>query len=134
MFRNSLVALLIVALGIAGWGLRETALAQWLLRQAASVGSAPAAEPAPARPAMAPTNKAVAGLHKCRVGSAVTYTDRPCPAGSRNESVVEGPVTVLPAPAVPAPVPSHLPNVRDLALDGSEQALRERRAEQAIGR
>lgn len=130
---------LLAAVGAVGWTQRDSALFAWLRQLASSVDEPPRAPPAPgsALGSMVPAGKAVPGLNKCRSGSRVTYTDQPCPPGSRATAVEEGGLTVLPpAPrqAAPAPADKRAPHVRDLLLDGDEQTLRERRVEQAIGR
>lgn len=129
----------LVAIGAFGWSQRDSAMVAWLRQLAASVDEPPRAPPAPgsALGSMVPAGKSVPGLNKCRIGNAVTYTDQPCPPGSRVAPVQEGGLTVLPPPsrpAAPAAADKRPPHVRDLLLDGDEQALRERRVEQAVGR
>jgi hypothetical protein len=82
------------------------------------------------------------GLKKCRQGDKLVYTDGPCPAGSKPETI-SGNVNVVsmpkPAPAQAAAAPgkpasgalARLPNVRD-ALHDPGPTIREKAMERAI--
>lgn len=137
--RILLVLAVLAAIGVFGWSQRDSAMGYWIRQLVSSVDEPPRAPPAPgsALGSMVPAGKAVPGLNKCLIGKAVTYTDQPCPPGSRAAPVEEAGLTVLPPPprpAAPAAADPRPPHVRELLLDGNEQQLRERRVEQAIGR
>ena len=90
---------------------------------------------------------AAAGARKCLSNGKVTYTNEACPAGSREQALSGGTLTVLKAapvvpPAVPSAVPSADPStnasapaqVRSSLLDPKAPNVREQRMEAVIGR
>lgn len=106
-FRTFFGLLLVGALASAGWYFRDDPdLRRWLNlpRHAAPTlptGGAPAGSASTAPPA---------GLHKCRSGAKIDYTNLPCPPGSVEEPIKGGAVTVLPGQAgAPASAPAEKP-------------------------
>ena len=140
--------LIIAVLAAVGWRTLHTdAAQQWLHPQSTQPvvinfdnQEPPSAGP-PLRPgesAITPMPKAATGMHKCRKGNQVTYTDGDCPAGSK-EQAVGGTVTVVPGQAV-TPTSSSgsadkpRANVRDILLDPRDADLRDKRMDQIINR
>lgn len=84
----------------------------------------------------------VAGVHKCRRGEQVIYTDGECPTGSREFAVNGGAVTVIPGssslrvPKLPELPDNHLPHARDLirADENGQTRLRDQAMERVINR
>jgi hypothetical protein len=112
--------------------LAGVAAAAWWQREA--LGLAPLGRLMPLA-AEAPAASA-AGLRKCMVGGQLLYTNGNCPAGSREQAIQGGSVSVVASPrAVPAPAPaaSRLPHVRDLLLDPQGADLEDRRMDAVIG-
>jgi putative N-acetylmannosamine-6-phosphate epimerase len=78
----------------------------------------------------------VIGLRKCVRGTAVSYTDQPCPAGAREQSISKGTMTVMagtrPAPPASAEkLQERRKTIRDVVdVDGTE--LRRRQMERVI--
>ncbi len=121
------IALLVLALiaAAAGWHYRNANWVRSLMGTTAPVKAKPVVfdngsvrtPPPPASGSTAPAPAAL-GLRKCVRGSSVSYTDQPCPPGSKEQSVNKGVVTVVPgqAPAAPPANPlagARLPNARD---------------------
>jgi hypothetical protein len=52
---------------------------------------------------------AAAGLHKCRSGAKLTYTNEACPKGSAEQPITGGAVTVVPGQPPAAPTKSDTP-------------------------
>lgn len=140
--------LVIAVLAAIGWRIMHTETAQqWLhpnTTQPVVINfdnqDAPSAGP-PLRPgesAITPMPKAASGLHKCRKGGQVIYTDGECPAGSK-EQTVGGTVTVVAGQKTAQPVNAgsadkpHA-NVRDILLDPRDADLRDKRMDQIINR
>jgi hypothetical protein len=75
---------------------------------------------------------AAIGMRKCLRGTAISYTDQPCPPGSREAPVNRGAVTVVEgqAPTVKAPSGTSLPNARD-AIRPAGPSLNEQAIERA---
>lgn len=96
--------------------------------------------PGRALPALAaPGAAASAGAtpRKCVQGGRVLYTDGACPAGSREQSVRDDRVTVVPAMPVPASAgaagpAASLPNARDLLGRPDDGNLRDKRMERQM--
>ncbi len=82
--------------------------------------------------------QASAGIHKCKVGNTVTYTDEPCKSPSAERPLDRGSVTVVKSQGVDAPVASEskgrLPNARDLAGPQGEPSIMDRQIERAVNR
>jgi hypothetical protein len=143
-FRAIALTVLVLFAAAFGWRYRH---AEWLQ----GVFSPPVATKAkpivfdngtvrtPPPPASGPMPAAI-GMRKCLRGTTVSYTDQPCPPGSREAPVNRGVVTVVeataPAPA-PAPAPAAkpsagplLPNARD-AIRPAGPSLNEQAIERA---
>ena len=90
--RTLVIGVATVVVGVLGaaWFARDSAL----IRPVAARLGVP---PAEATPDTART-LAAAGVHKCRVGSRVVYSDQACPAGSRELAADGGTVTVMSFP------------------------------------
>jgi len=75
------------------------------------------------------------GLHKCKQGGTVVYSDAPCAAGQQAQAMGGGAVTVVPGrrpkPALPA-MPASLPNARDLAGDPNQPSLRDQYIDRVV--
>lgn len=80
--------------------------------------------------------QAPAGIHKCKVGNTVTYTDEPCKNRSAERPLDKGSVTVVKSQGVDAPAAAEskgrLPNVRDLAGPQGEPSIMDRQIERAV--
>jgi hypothetical protein len=111
---KSLVLLLVALLvGVGFWLLREPTQ---LARLSQGVKQAVA-------PAVSSVSTPAAGPRKCKRGTEVLYTNDKCPAGSQEEAVKGGSLSVLPAaPVVAAP-----------AQAASEPSLMEKRIDKVIG-
>jgi hypothetical protein len=91
-------------------------------------------------PIEAPTGEALtqapAGIHKCKVGNKVTYTDAPCQSPAAERPLDKGSVTVVKTQRPQAPdtpeQASRLPNVRDLAGKPGEPSLMDKQIERAV--
>jgi hypothetical protein len=81
-----------------------------------------------AKQSVAPTVTAVSSntspLRKCKRGDEVLYTNDKCPAGSQEDAVKGGSLSVLPAAPVVAPA---------AAQAASEPSLQEKRMDKIIG-
>lgn len=140
--------LIIAVLAAIGWRTLHTEAAQqWLHPQTTPPlvinfdnQEPPSAGP-PLRPgesAITPMPKAASGMHKCRKGNQVTYTDGDCPVGSK-EQTVGGTVTVVPGQATTSSAHTSSTdkphaNVRDILLDPRDADLRDKRMDQIINR
>ncbi len=69
----------------------------------------------PVRASDAAAPPAATGLRKCLRGQTISYTDQPCPPGSREAEMNRGAVTVVPgqAPAAKPAASLKLPNARE---------------------
>lgn len=102
---STLIGLALLALALALWLGRDLPAVQQALpaplRQALRAG------PAPQPPQTGATPRAQAGAtaapRKCRQGERVIYTDGDCPAGTHEQALVGGTVSVLPAAPAAAP-------------------------------
>ena len=132
MRRGIVVAVVaVVAAGAAGWCWRD---APWMVRGAQALGL---------RDAAPPTGRALAeaGVHKCRTGAAVVYSDQPCPRGSREVAADGGTVNVVGFPK-PAPQATGAGLAASLAGGGIVQGmsseerdrLRDKQVEDAMNR
>lgn len=132
----TVVLLLGVAAGV-GWWQRG-----WLQGLPARLGSVlPAADrqgqaDGPSTRRRSAEAPAAGGARKCRTSSGVVYGDAACPPGSREETISQGSVTVLPAPPVAArsaaaPASGSRSLLRELA--GSDDEIRRMR-EQMVDR
>jgi hypothetical protein len=126
MTRGALLSgVVVVAIGAGAWIARDSA---WRHPVAARLGL-PAVDSAPD----AGRALAAAGVHKCRVGAQVVYTDQPCPRGSRELAATGGTVSVVPFPQPAAPTASGIASgalIRGMNQEQIEQ-LREKMIEQA---
>lgn len=126
MIRIAVFVLVLLLLGTALWQGRHTEpWAGWLGKAQQAAGSEAAG---------VSIGKAAA-LRKCLQGSRVVYTDGPCPAGSREQAVSEGRVSVVPAtpvPALPPAAAASLPNARDILGRPDDGTLRDQRMERQI--
>lgn len=121
-----LVAFTLVLLLLAGaiWQGRHTEpLAGWLGMAQRAAGAATV---------MDGSTRKGAPLRKCLQGSHILYTDGPCPAGSREQAVSDGRVTVVPATPVPAAAAASRPNARDILGRPDDGTLRDQRMERQI--
>ncbi|MEY2689513.1 MAG: hypothetical protein RL375_3712 [Pseudomonadota bacterium] len=85
------------------------------------------------------TNPGVSQARKCITAAEVVYTNGPCPAGSKEQAVDGGAVTIVPAQRVVrlpagADAAASRATVRDLLVPPDGIDLRERQMERAIGR
>lgn len=73
---------------------------------------------------------------KCLVKGEVLYTNGECPAGSHEQPVSGGTVSVMPAgpSAAPGSAPHGPPHVRKLLVKPDEVNLKDRRMEEVIGK
>ncbi|MBI5925365.1 MAG: hypothetical protein HY836_07165 [Aquabacterium sp.] len=88
------------------------------------------------RPPVESLPQAPAGIHKCKVGDKVTYTDEPCKNPAAERPLDKGSVTVVKSESSEAAAtPEHkgrLPNVRDLAGPPGEPSIMDKQIERAI--
>jgi hypothetical protein len=76
-----------------------------------------------------------AGLHKCIDAGRVLYVNGGCPAGSHEQALGGGTVSVVArTPAPTGAAASALPNARDLLLDPRGVEIKDRRIEEIIGK
>jgi len=108
MFFKVFIGLLIVgALASAGWYFRDDPDLRRFLNLRQSAPSLPVGGAAPSGPASAAPPP---GLHKCRTGANVEYSNVPCPPGSVEQPIKGGAVTVMPGQApAPASAPAEKP-------------------------
>ena len=80
-------------------------------------------------------SKGAAGeaFRKCQRGAQIEYTNGPCPAGTREQGVGAGTLSVLPAPPAPAGSAAG-PALRELAKSVDPREMQERAIDRAIGR
>jgi hypothetical protein len=118
--KSLLVLLVALLVGVGFWLLREPAQLARLMNSAQEGAKQMVA---PAVTSVSSVTSPAAGLRKCKRGGEVLYTNDKCPAGSQEEAVKGGSLTVLPAaPAVAAPNPS-----------ASEPSIQEKRIDKIIG-
>jgi hypothetical protein len=133
------IALTVLALFVAaiGWRYRN---ADWVRGVLGPPAAAVKAKPivfdngtvrTPPSPASGPAAAAIS-MRKCLRGQTVSYTDQPCPPGSRETTVNRGSVTVVEgqAPAAKPPAGARLPNARD-AMRPEGPSLNEQAIERA---
>jgi hypothetical protein len=131
------MALLLVA--TVAWRHKDSSLVHDLAEQEAQVrpvlqfdnGSSvvPADSGGPARPA------ASKGIHKCKKGSVVTYTDAPCEHNRHEQALTGGTVTVVKGqrPATQAPAASASQALlRTLAGNPNAPSIRDQAIERAV--
>lgn len=119
----TLIGLGVVAALGAGWALHGDVLPPaWraAVQQAPSLNPVGSAAPAP---------------RKCvSAQGQLLYTTDACPAGTREQALAGGTVTVLAAPpAAPASAASATPLLRRLDDPAETERMRERRMQQAVG-
>lgn len=128
---STLIVVALAVLAAALWFGRDRPAVQQALPAPLREALSPA--PTRARPPAAATTQP----RKCRNGDQVIYTDGPCPAGTREQALAGGTVTVLPGPAAAAPASaaSAVPPLRRLAGDGAgPERASDRSVEQALHR
>ena len=120
----------VVAIGLAA--------AAWYWRTSAPIAGAArliGVQPQSTTPDAAATFKA-AGVHKCVGAHGTSYSDGPCPAGTREAAASGGTVTVTSFPK-PAPAPSSSalggPNVKPMDPEERDR-LRDKAIEDAASR
>lgn len=86
------------------------------------------------------SRKATSGIHKCKVGGSVIYTDAPCEKPGSEQALGGGSVTVVKGQrpsASPASDTGSQPNVRDLLVgrpNPNEPSLKDQQMDRVIGR
>lgn len=86
------------------------------------------------------SRNATSGIHKCKVGDSVIYTDAPCERPGSEQALGGGSVTVLKGQRLSAPPSSDAssqPNVRDLLVGRhkpSEPSLKDQQMDRVMGR
>ncbi len=89
--------------------------------------------PTDAQPAVGAAARS--GIHKCKKGSVVTYTDAPCELSKHEQAMAGGTVTVVKGqrPAAPAPAAAGSQALlRTLAGNPNEPSLRDKAIERAV--
>jgi hypothetical protein len=146
--KNIFLVFLLALLLAMGWRMRHTAtVQQWLHPKTSQPaqpiqfdnGSVRQERAASDTVAVAATPPRVPGtLRKCKKGSAVVYTDAACPAGTKEQALSGGSVTVLDSPKPPpqaaAGATGHGPTVRDWLGSPGEPTLREKHMERMLER
>lgn len=99
---------------------------------------------APATSILTPTPAAAGGqthgsrLRKCVTGTTVVYTGGECPAGSQQQPLSGGTVSVLPAQPATTPgnsdAPARTPHARDLLVKPGEASIKDQRMDAIIGK
>lgn len=94
--------------------------------------------PAETTRAGASAAKTSSALRKCVSGSKVLYTDGSCPAGSTEQSVGKGTVTVVAGQQAPGTATAEksgsVPTARDIAASPNKSDIGEKRMERIIGK
>jgi hypothetical protein len=129
---STLIGLALLALALALWLGRDLPAVQQALpsplRQALREGPAP----------LPPQAGAHTSPRKCRQGERVIYTDGDCPAGTHEQALAGGTVSVLPAAPAAAPASvvaaSAATPLRRLAGEGGLPDQAGRMADQALQR
>lgn len=86
------------------------------------------------------SRKATSGIHKCKVGGSVVYTDAPCDKPGSEQALGGGSVTVVKGqrPSTsPASESGSQPNVRDMLVgrpNPNEPSLKDQQMDRVIGR
>lgn len=86
------------------------------------------------------SRKATSGIHKCKVGGSVIYTDAPCEKPGSEQALGGGSVTVVKGQrpsASPASDTGSQPNVRDMLVgrpNPNEPSLKDQQMDRVIGR
>lgn len=86
------------------------------------------------------SRKATSGIHKCKVGASVIYTDAPCEKPGAEQALKGGSVTVVKGQrpsATPSSDTGSQPNVRDLLVgrpNPNEPSLKDQQMDRVIGR
>jgi hypothetical protein len=122
--RVVLLLIVVVVLGVVGWKKRDEIpflrdAARQVERQAEKVEIPrnPFAESPPDTSDGPRANPPTGRARRCVVNGSVLYTNDACPAGSTEQQVKGGTITVMPAykaPPAPATAGSGIPNARDL--------------------
>lgn len=135
--------ILLLAVLAAGWLLRDTEPVRRLLHSAKQVappvplpgwGEA-AADPARPGASTAGTTGTASRVRKCLRGAEVIYTNERCPAGSREQGLSGGTLTVMPSPVTGTTGPAAASaTLRGTLPPPSEVDVREQQVEQALRR
>lgn len=139
------VLLLVGGLGATAWVLRDSDFVHRLIRpdavdsgRAGKNGREPPTDGGSAR-----LNRPESmGVHKCKRGTEIIYTNGACPEGSNQQSITAGTVTVMPVekevslPSLPktGEQTTKTPNVRDLLAPADDASSRERHSGKAVGK
>lgn len=115
---------------------QDVVQARELITHVSGDSGASHAEAKPEAPEVTSLPQAPAGIHKCKVGNTVTYTDEPCKSPAAERPLDKGSVTVVKSQGVEAPAAAEskgrLPNVRDLAGPQGEPSILDRQIERAV--
>jgi hypothetical protein len=134
--------LIIVALALAAslaWRYKDAGLVQSMAEQEEQArptlqfDNGASVVPTDASPALGSASRS--GIHKCKKGSVVTYTDAPCELGKHEQAMAGGTVTVVKGqrPAVSAPAAAGSQALlRTLAGNPNEPSLRDKAIERAV--
>ncbi len=122
----------IAAIALLAWQFNDPSLTRkWLAHVRLSISEIQPGGPAhPQSGAPAGPN----GVHKCKVGTEVVYTDAPCAAAGHEQTIQAGTVTVVKGqrPAISAPsLPASAPNVRTLLVDPAGPSIMDKQIERA---
>lgn len=139
--RAVLLIIVIAVLGVVGWKKRDEIpflrdAARQVERQAETVEVPrnPFAESPPETADGPRANPTPGRARRCLVNGSVLYTNDACPAGSTEQAVKGGTISVMPAykaPPSPATAGSGIPNARDL-LKPKGGTLKEQAQEKAM--
>lgn len=89
-----LVAALVVAVGLGAYALKDSAMVDRLMAWLPAGSTAVVGGPELKTPEQA-------GLHKCRSGGRITYSDQACAPGTQEEGIRNGSVNVVTMPKAP---------------------------------
>ncbi|WP_431261614.1 hypothetical protein ACQ859_15040 [Roseateles chitinivorans] len=122
--RAVLLIIVVAILGVVGWKKRDEIpflrdAAREVERQAdkVEVPKIRFDNDPPATSGAQPGKPSAGGARRCVVNGSVLYTNDACPAGSTEQQVKGGTITVMPAykaPPAPASAGSGIPNAREL--------------------
>jgi hypothetical protein len=134
--------LIVVALALGAtlaWRYQDAGLMQSIAEQEEQIrptlkfDNGSSAVPPDALPAVGAAARS--GIHKCKKGSGVTYTDAPCELAKHEQALAGGTVTVVKGqrPAAPAPAAAGSQALlRTLAGNPNEPSLRDKAIERAV--
>lgn len=137
---KSMLVLIVLALAAAvAWRYKDAGLLQGMAEQeeqarpALKFDNGSSLEPAEAQPR--PASSGRVGIHKCKQGSVVTYTDAPCAHSKHEQAMAGGTVTVVKGQRSAAQAPAASASqalLRTLAGNPNEPSLRDQAIERAI--